>query len=180
MFWVPAMIMLGIIAAESTDRFSSNHTMGMLSRLLAWFSLRLSPHTIERANSILRKCGHVLGYGLLSFLFFRACRGTYRALAGYYDWRTSRVAKLPVQQAFRFLWQLPWALLALGATVLAATADELHQMTIPSRGGSWRDVLLDSCAGLLAQILIFQFAVRNARRAKHGQLAPSAMTHTQK
>jgi VanZ family protein len=176
-FWLPAMIMLGIVAAESSDRFSGAHTLGMLRSLLAWFSLHPNLRAIAKANEILRKCGHVLGYGLLSFLFFRACRGTSRALAGYYDWRTSRVTKLPVPHAFHFLWQLRWALLALGATALAATADELHQMTIASRNGSWWDVLLDSCAGLFAQILIFRFAVRNALRAKRAQPAPSAVTH---
>jgi VanZ family protein len=166
MFWLPAMIMLAILAMESTDRFSSAHTREMLRTLLGWFSIHVSARTIGNANLILRKSGHVLGYGLLSFLFFRACRGTYRALAGYYDWRTSRVTRLPRPHAFRFLWKLPWALLAIGVTVLTATADELHQMRIPSRTGTWRDVLLDSCAGLLAQILIYYFAVRNSRRAE--------------
>jgi VanZ family protein len=84
---------------------------------------------------------------------------------------------LPRPYAFRFLWRLPWALLAMAVTALTATADELHQMTIASRTGSWWDVLLDSCAGLLAQILIFCFAVRNSRRAERAQPAPSAMTH---
>jgi VanZ family protein len=172
------MIMLAIIAVESTDRFSGNHTMQMLRSLLAWFSIHPSLRAIAKANLILRKCGHVTGYGLLSFLFFRACRGTFRALAGYYDWRTSRVTKLPRPHAFRFLWQFPWALLAICVTALTATADELHQMRIPSRTGTWWDVLLDSCAGLLAQILIFYFAVRNSRRAESAQLAPSTMTHT--
>ncbi len=174
------MIMLAIIAVESTDRFSGAHTREMLRTLFAWFSIHPSPQTLAKLNIILRKCGHVLGYGLLSFLFFRACRGTYRALAGYYDWRTSRVTRLPRPHAFRFLWQFPWALLAMAVTALTATADELHQMTIPSRTGTWWDVLLDSCAGLVAQILIFYFAVRNSRRAERTQLAPSAMTPTRK
>jgi len=177
MFWLPAMLMLAMIAMESTDHFSGSRTREMLRSLLAWFSIHPSLETLSEANGILRKCGHVLGYGVLSFLFFRACRGTFRALAGYYDWRTSRVTRLPRPQAFHFLWQLPWALLAMGVTALTATADELHQMTIPSRVGSWWDVLLDSCASLLAQILIFCFAVRNSRRAERAQLATAAMTH---
>jgi VanZ family protein len=163
------MIMLAIIAVESTDRFSGAHTREMLRSLLAWFSIHPLAQTISAINAILRKCGHVVGYSLLSFLFFRACRGTFRALAGYYDWRTSRVTRLPHPHAFRFLWQLPWALLAMGVTALTATADELHQMRIPSRTGTWRDILLDSCAGLLAQILIYYFAVRNSRRAERSR-----------
>jgi VanZ family protein len=165
------MIMLAIIAVESTDHFSNAHTREMLRSLLAWFSIHPSLRAINKANLALRKCGHVVGYGLLSFLFFRACRGTFRALAGYYDWRTSRVTRLPRPHAFHFLWRLPWALLAMAITGLTATADELHQMTIPSRTGTWWDVLLDSCAGLLAQILIFCFAARNSRRAERTQLA---------
>jgi VanZ family protein len=175
-FWCPAAIMLVLIAIESSDRFSGAHTGEWLRSALAWFSIHPSSQTLAKTNIVLRKCGHVLGYGLLSFLFFRACRGTYRALAGYYDWRTSRLTRLPRKHAFRFLWQVPWALLALGVTALTATADELHQMRIPSRTGSWWDVLLDSCAGILAQILIFSFATRSSRRAERTQPAPLTMS----
>jgi VanZ family protein len=160
------MVMLAIIAAESTDTFSGAHTGHMLSALLGMLSIHLPLEQLDLLNAVLRKSGHVLGYGFLSFLFFRACRGTRRALAGYYDWRTSRVSSLPRQQAFRFLWRLRWALLALAGTALTAIADEMHQKFIPSRGGSWWDVLLDSCAGLAAQVLIFCFATRIARRAQ--------------
>jgi VanZ family protein len=169
------MLMLAIIAMESSDRFSGAHTLGMLRALLALFSIHPSAHALTLLNVVLRKCGHVLGYGLLSFLFFRACRGTFRALSGDYDWRTSRLRR-PEAHAFHILWQWSWALLAMAVTALTAAADELHQMTIPSRGGSWWDVLLDSVAGLLAQILILLFAVRNARRAQ-ARMTSSPMTH---
>jgi len=159
------MVMLMIIAMESSNRFSAVQTSGMLKNFLAFFSIRLRAETLNLLNAVLRKCGHVLGYGFLSFLLFRACRGTFRALAGYYDWRTSRIKGLPLEQAARFLWQSPWALVALGGTALTAIADEMHQKTIPSRTGSWWDVLLDTCAGLIAQMLIFWFAARKMRQA---------------
>jgi len=165
-YWVPAILMVGVIAVESTDFFSGHHTGRILAKLLALFSIHLPVRDIHLLNAILRKCGHVTGYGFLCFLFFRACRGTYRALSGYYDWRTSRISTLPPEPAFRFLWQLPWSLIALGATALTAIADEMHQKLIPSRTGSWWDVLLDSCAALGAQVLIYWFAARSARRAR--------------
>ena len=176
MYWVPAILMVGVIAVESTELFSGHHTGHMLAQLLALFSIHLPARVIHLLNAILRKCGHVTGYGFLCFLFFRACRGTCRALAGYYDWRTSRVSSLPSKDAFRFLWQLRWALIALAATALTAIADEMHQKLIPSRTGSWWDVLLDSCAALGAQVLIYCFAARNARRAQRRQLQPLAPT----
>lgn len=165
-YWVPAVVMLVIIAVESTDAFSGAHTGRMLSRLLGVFSIHLPSERLNFINGLLRKCGHVLGYGFLSFWFFRGCRGTYRALAGYYDWRTSRVSTLPRERAFDFLWRLQWALLAMTGTALAAIADEVHQKFIPSRGGSWWDVLLDFCAALGAQILIYWAARRNAQKAR--------------
>ena len=169
-YWVPPIVMLAIIAIESTDYFSGAHTGQMLTRFLGLFSIHLRAEQLDLINGVLRKSGHVLGYSFLSFLLFRACRGTYRALAGYYDWRTSRVSSLPRQHAFRFLWQLPWALLAWAATALTAIADEMHQKFIPSRSGSWGDVLLDSCAALAAQVLIYCFAAHNARRAQRAEV----------
>jgi VanZ family protein len=45
--------------------------------------------------------------------------------------------------------------MAILGTALVASLDEWHQSFIPSRTGRWQDVVLDSCAGIAAQILIF-------------------------
>ena len=171
-YWVPAIVMLGLIAMESTDRFSGAHTNSMLRTFLGWFSIHLHPETLGQFNGVLRKCGHVTGYAFLSFLLFRACRGTYRALAGYYDWRTSRLRGLPPEQAFRFLWQGLWLWIALLGTAATAIADEMHQKFIPSRGGSWWDVLLDTGAAIAAQLLILAFASHKAMRAQQKREGP--------
>ena len=47
----------------------------------------------------------------------------------------------------RILWRPEWAALAVLCTFLVAAADELHQMSIPSRTGTWRDVALDTRCG---------------------------------
>lgn len=171
-FWLPAILMLGVVAVESTDRFSADHTGPMLATFLGWFSIHLQPTVLSHANFVLRKCGHVTGYAFLSFLLFRACRGTYRALAGYYDWRTSRLEGLPPEQAFRFLWQGLWLWIALLGTVATAIADEMHQKRIPSRGGSWWDVLLDTSAAIAAQLLILAFASHKTMRAQQKREGP--------
>jgi VanZ family protein len=42
-------------------------------------------------------------------------------------------------------------------SALVASLDEWHQTFIPSRTGVFSDVILDSCAALIAQVLIFLF-----------------------
>ncbi len=82
----------------------------------------------------IRKAGHVVGYGMLSILLFRAWRAT-----------------LPAMSDVK--WTPRWANIAILGTALVASLDEWHQSFIPSRTGRWQDVVLDTCAGIAAQIL---------------------------
>ena len=83
----------------------------------------------------IRKSGHVVGYGTLSILLFRAWRAT-----------------LPAPNHLR--WTMRWANIAILGTALVASLDEWHQSFIPSRTGRWQDVVLDTCAGIAAQVLL--------------------------
>jgi len=47
-------------------------------------------------------------------------------------------------------------------TALVASLDEWHQTFIPSRTGTYKDVLLDSAAALCVQILLFLLLSRRA------------------
>ena len=87
-------------------------------------------------TSTFASAGHVVGYGILSILLFRAWRATLPAcptLSG----------------------RLRWATIAILGTALVASLDEWHQSFIPSRTGRWQDVVLDTCAGIAAQMLMF-------------------------
>ena len=86
----------------------------------------------------IRKVGHFVGYFTLSFFLFRAWRAT-----------------LHLPWAPR--WALRWAAIAFTMSALVASLDEWHQTFIPSRTGLFSDVVLDSCAALTAQVLIFLF-----------------------
>ena len=80
-------------------------------------------------NFYVRKTGHVLSYGLMYFLWFRA----FRAQAHYGPWRAC-------------LW-------SLGFSLFLSSTDEGRQWFSSSRGGSIYDVILDmSGAGLAALI----------------------------
>jgi VanZ family protein len=60
-----------------------------------------------------------------------------------------------------------WATIAVLGTALVASLDEWHQSFIPSRTGTPRDVLLDTCAGIAAQILILLWATLRTSREPH-------------
>jgi VanZ family protein len=135
--WIAALLWIGLIATESTDSFSSEHTSRFLYPLLH-FLIGLDLARFEVLHHYIRKSGHFVGYFALSFLLFRAWRAT-----------------LHLPWAPR--WALRWATIAFFMSVLVASLDEWHQTFIPSRTGTFSDVVLDSCAAFAAQVLIFLF-----------------------
>jgi VanZ family protein len=132
--WIAAILWLIVIAIESTTYLSSNNTSRILYPLLHFlFGIDAAP--FEHLHFYIRKAGHVFGYGMLSILLFRAWRETLTVVSD---------AK----------WTLRWATLAVLGTAIVASMDEWHQSYIPSRTGTPWDVLLDTCAGTAAQILL--------------------------
>jgi VanZ family protein len=132
--WIATILWLIVIAIESSAMLSAHNTSRILYPLLhALFGLNWE--TFEHWHFYIRKGGHVFGYGMLSFLLFRTWRATLPAVA-------------------HMRWQPNWALFAILGTTLVASLDEWHQSFIPSRTGRWRDVVLDTCAGIAAQILV--------------------------
>ena len=132
--WIAAILWLIVIAIESTTYLSSNNTSRILYPLLH-FLFGIDPAPFEHLHFYIRKAGHVFGYGMLSILLFRAWRETLTVVSD---------AK----------WTLRWATLAVLGTAIVASMDEWHQSYIPSRTGTPWDVLLDTCAGTAAQILL--------------------------
>jgi VanZ family protein len=80
-------------------------------------------------NFYVRKTGHVLAYGLMYFLWFRAFRG----------------------QADYGLW--PACLLSLGCCLVYSSMDEGRQWLYPSRTASIGDVILDMSGASLAALI---------------------------
>jgi VanZ family protein len=139
--WIALILWLIVIAIESTDWLSAHHTGRILYPLLH-FLFGIGPERFKVVHFFLRKGGHVFGYGLLSILLFRAWRET-----------------LPVASGVK--WTFRWANIAVLGTALVASLDEWHQSFIPSRTGTVHDVILDTCAGLAAQLLLFIFCRRS-------------------
>ena len=153
--WWPAVVWIGLICAESTDSFSSDNTGSMLYKLVSRFFPDINLQAVLVANFILRKTGHFVGYGILSLLLLRGWRRTLarggaiwgRAVIGFVDFRRTAV--------------LAW----LG-TVFVAAMDEWHQSYIPSRTGTWHDVVLDGSAGLVFLITAYVWLRRSRAMAE--------------
>ena len=133
--WIAAILWLIVIAIESTSYLSSHNTSRILYPVLH-FLFGMDWERFEVWHFYIRKGGHVFGYGLLSILLFRAWRET-----------------LPAASGAR--WTLRWTNIAILGTAVVASLDEWHQSFIPSRTGTVRDVILDTCAGIGAQILLY-------------------------
>lgn len=131
------ILWLIVISIESTAYLSSEHTSRILYPVLHYL-FGVDYATFEPWHVFIRKSGHVFGYGLLSILLFRAWRETLPALNG-------------ARWAFR------WAGIAMFGTALVASLDEWHQSYIPTRTGTIHDVILDTCAGIAAQLALFLF-----------------------
>jgi VanZ family protein len=142
--WIAAILWLIVIAIESTKYLSSSNTSRILYPILH-FLFGLDYASFEPWHVFIRKSGHVFGYGLLSILLFRAWRET-----------------LPAQGDPK--WTVRWANIAVLGTALVACLDEWHQSFLPSRTGRWQDAVLDTGAGICAQLLIFLFWRRSRRR----------------
>jgi VanZ family protein len=138
--WLPAILWLCVIAVESSDWLSSEHTSRILFPIVRWM-FGLTYDQFVPLHAVLRKLGHVFGYGFLSLLLYRAWRGTIS------------VAGSP-------RWSMVWARMAVFMTAFAASLDEWHQSFIPSRTGSVHDVILDTGAALAAQLGLYLFFLR--------------------
>ncbi|MFZ0814341.1 MAG: VanZ family protein [Candidatus Sulfotelmatobacter sp.] len=133
--WIAAILWLIVIAIESTAMLSANNTGRILYPILHYL-FGLDWDHFEDWHFFIRKGGHVVGYGILSILLFRAWRATWPAMSDV-------------------KWTLRWSTVAILGTAFVASLDEWHQSFIPTRTGRWQDVVLDTCAGIAAQFLVF-------------------------
>ena len=151
--------MLTLIKMESTDTMSGQHTHGFLARLILWLGLPIHGALLDLLNLIMRKSGHMLGYGLLCLSWLFLLRGSYWLR---HEYQLSFRGGIQVR---RLWWRIEWGTLAVLLTFTVACADEFHQMTIPSRDGCWSDVGIDTTAALVAVALICLRAYLRCRAA---------------
>lgn len=164
--WLPAFLWMGVIACESTSLFTSTNTRGWVFDVLRHISFWLAARA-DTINGVGRKVGHFVGYGTLGGLsllgwtaFFRYRKESYLAALGKF----TRVARV---------WQFRAAVLAVLVTFVVASLDEFHQSFIPGRTPAVHDVLLDTCGGVVAQVIIYLFW-RSRRKPQDAAGAPNS------
>jgi VanZ family protein len=150
--WIAAGLWLVVIAIESTPYLASVYT-GRFLYPIFHFLFGMDRARFMIWHHYIRKTGHFVGYFILSFLMFRAWRETLP--------KTSR-------------WAFRWGAIAFVVSVMVASLDEWHQTFIPTRTGLVSDVVLDSCAALVAQIVIFLWL----RRRRTRRLQPAEVSVT--
>jgi VanZ family protein len=127
-YWLPPLLWGLIVLCLSGDLGSAKHSLGLLKWLCSWF-VDLGPAQLKTLNFYARKTGHVLAYGSMYFLWFRA----FRAQAHYGPWRAA-------------LW-------SLGICLGYASLDEGRQWFFASRGASIYDVILDMSGASVAALI---------------------------
>ena len=130
-YWLPAAIWSAALIAVSGRGGSSGITAGLLQLLLPASSPLFDP-----LHYLIRKTIHVLAYGTLGALDFRAVRGA------------------------RSGWIPRWSIMAVALAVAVASIDEWHQSFVPGRTGTPVDVLIDCAGATLAQVLVRRWTLR--------------------
>ena len=123
--WGLVALWVCVIMGFASDGFSASSTSRFLAPLLRWLLPDISPARLQELHFLVRKLAHAVEYAVLAGLGFRAFRLT---------------LSVPVLQV---------ALLSLAIVLAVAGLDEMRQSWIPTRTGSFADVLLDCAGGAL-------------------------------
>ena len=134
-YWLPVVFWMTLVFSASADAQSFRHSSKYFEPLLRWLFPHLSPAAVEMIHHGFRKTCHLTEYAVLAWLFWRAIRK-------------------PVKHDPR-PWRWTEAGLALAIVFLYAAGDELHQAFVPSRTAQISDVLIDTCGGAVALLLLW-------------------------
>ena len=139
-YWMPVVIWGIILAVNSTDLMSAQHTSRFIEPFLRWLNPNISAASVGAVQLFVRKAAHVTEYAILAALLFRGfSRGNMR-------------------RAFA------WLALAWIVAVSCASLDEFHQSFVASRTGSPIDVMIDA-TGALIGVLSYRLLVRKKETA---------------
>ncbi len=126
-YWGPLAVWLFALFYYSTDVGSARHTSRLLRPLVELLLPGAADVAVVALNAAARKTVHVVTYGALALLAYRALRRG----------RPER-------------WSGVWAAQAFFVTTMYAMLDEYLQLYYGGRSGSMWDVVTDMLGGLLA------------------------------
>ena len=118
-YWLPPIVWMGFIF-PTNSALNTNSTSHLIVPVLKWLFPHSGQATIDLLHIGVRKCFHFFNYAFLTFLLYRAYRGSERV-------------RRP-----------EWILYAGAIAVGYGALDEFVQNFIPSRTASVYDWLIDS------------------------------------
>jgi VanZ family protein len=139
--WTLAIVVL------SGNLGSPPRTLGIFKWVISWI-VNLDLHTLESLHFYFRKALHVMCYGVLTVLWYRAL-----------------MASCPERPGAN-------KMLALAFTLIVAITDEGRQYLSPGRTASWWDVGLDMTGGVLFLTLIAWYWGRKNRLPSQAEPPP--------
>jgi VanZ family protein len=158
--FLPPVVWMGFIALGSSSLLSGRRTGRLLLMVLAYLLPTADPETIAAIHFAIRKLGHVVEYGILAVLW-------YRALAPWPRAAPTAFALAAAYGGLDELWQgfHPSRTPAAGDVAIDA-AGALLGLLAWTGGGRWRTTALRSAAvggwvlaGLAAILLVVDLAV---------------------
>jgi VanZ family protein len=141
-YWWPALIWALVISVFSTGLFKSDNTGHVIIPMLRFLLPHASAETLDFLHHIIRKCGHLTEYFILSMLILRGIRAGEKGL------------------------YLRWVLVTILIVACYAALDEYHQSFVPGRTAAVGDVLIDTTGGIAAQIVASLFVLLGKAREK--------------
>ena len=124
--FAPPLLWMLIIGGLSTAVFSIVQTGRILMPILQCLLPSASPETLDLLHAVIRKGMHLLEFGVLALLWYRALSRS------------------------RTIWHGRMAVMALILVVSYAGLDEIHQLFVPGRTGTVMDVGWDSLGAAFA------------------------------
>ena len=126
---------MALIFTGSSDTKSYQHSSRFVEPLLHWLFPRMTQAHVEAIHFLIRKCCHLAEYAVLALLLWRA-------------------ARRPVKNDPR-PWSWPQAGVVVCVVCLYAASDEFHQRFVATRTPHVTDVLLDTCGGAAALLIVW-------------------------
>jgi VanZ family protein len=126
---------MAVIFSASGDSKSFHHSSRIIEPILRWLFPRMAEQRVHQVVFAVRKCAHVTEYAILAVLVWRALSQPKRGEQRPWNWSEAG--------------------LALAFVAFYATTDELHQVFVPNRQGSFLDVLLDTFGAGMGLLLLW-------------------------
>lgn len=134
--WGLLIFWMGLIFFMSNQPANiSNSQSNFIIELIKKMGVHINEQNIEGITTFIRKGAHFSEYTILGILGYNVIR--------YYIY--TRKARF----------------LALVLVVVYACSDEIHQIFIPGRAGRFTDIIIDSCGGAFAFLIIVFINMKN-------------------